>query len=94
MPKEKAYKTPLSENNDPVLLQKVLHSFSPTELSQPSDSSPAHFGSHLDWDDLVKLFGSKDEVGRAIDKVRRKLGDDKFLQLADKHLQGRQPDPF
>lgn len=85
-PEEKAYKTPLSEDNDPVLLQKVLHSFNPTELSQSSDSSPAHFDSHLDLSDLVKLFGSKDEIVAVLDKVRKEFGDDEILQRIDKYL--------
>ena len=86
IPEEKAYKTPLSEDNDPVLLQKVLHSFNPTELSQSSDSSPAHFDSHLDLSDLVKLFGSKDEIVAVLDKVRKEFGDDEILQRIDKYL--------
>lgn len=86
IPEEKAYKTPLSEDNDPVLLRKVLHSFNPTELSQSSDSSPAHFDSHLDLSDLVKLFGSKDEIVAVLDKVRKEFGDDEILQRVDKYL--------
>ena len=90
-PKEKENKIPLNENADPILLRKVLHSFNP-ELSRPNYSSNAQFSSHLDWGNLVKLFGSEDKVRAVLDKVREEFDDDEVFQLINKYLGGWRPE--
>lgn len=85
---DKRSKTPLSSNDDPVLLQKVLHSLKSTEPTQSSNFPQIWSDNDLDWDDLVKLFGSEDHIGAALSKVRGKFGDDEVLRLVDRYLGG------
>ena len=86
-------KTPLSPGNDPNLLRAVLYSLRFTTLPQSLDPLRDQSKDRLDWDNLVKLFGSEDKVKRALSNVRNKLGDDEVLQLADRYLQGWPPYP-
>ncbi|WP_156510258.1 KAP family P-loop NTPase fold protein [Peptidiphaga gingivicola] len=84
---------PLSPSNDPVLLQSVLYSLRFTTSSQSLDPLQDQSKDRLDWDKLVKLFGSEDKVRTALLNIREKLGDDEVFRLADRYLQGWEPDP-
>lgn len=86
-------KTPLSPGNDPNLLRAVLYSLRFTTLPQSLDPLRDQSKDRLDWDNLVKLFGSEDKVRTALVNVREKLGDDEVLRLADRYLQGWRPYP-
>ena len=86
-------KTPLSPGNDPNLLRAVLYSLRFTTLPQSLDPLRDQSKDRLDWDNLVKLFGSEDKVRTALVNIREKLGDDEVLRLADRYLQGWEPDP-
>lgn len=85
---DKRSKAPLSSNDDPVLLQKVLHSLKSAEPTRSSNFPQIWSDNDLDWDDLVKLFGSEDRIGAALNKVRGKFGDDEVLRLVDRYLGG------
>lgn len=86
-------KTPLSPANDPNLLRAVLYSLRFTTLPQSLDPLRDQSKDRLDWDNLVKLFGSEDKVRTALVNIREKLGDDEVLRIADRYLQGWEPDP-
>lgn len=86
-------KTPLSPGNDPNLLRAVLYSLRFTTLPQSLDPLQDQSKDRLDWDNLVKLFGSEDKVRTALVNIRDELGDDEVLRLADRYLQGWEPDP-
>lgn len=86
-------KTPLSPGNDPNLLRAVLYSLRFTTLPQSLDPLRDQSKDRLDWDNLVKLFGSEDKVRTALVNIREKLGDDEVLRLADRYLQGWRPYP-
>ncbi|EEZ77675.1 hypothetical protein HMPREF0972_01837 [Actinomyces sp. oral taxon 848 str. F0332] len=91
---DKKSKAPLSSNDDPVLLQKVLHSLKSAEPTQSSNFPQIWSDNDLDWDELVKLFGSEDHIGAAFCKVRGKFGDDEVLRLVDRYLGGWRPEFF
>lgn len=91
---DKKSKAPLSSNDDPVLLQKVLHSLKSAEPTQSSNFPQIWSDNDLDWDDLVKLFDSEDHIGAALSKVRAKFGDDEVLRLVDRYLGGWRPEFF
>lgn len=86
-------KTPLSPGNDPNLLRAVLYSLRFTTLPQSLDPLRDQSKDRLDWDNLVELFGSEDKVRTALVNIREKLGDDEVLRLADRYLEGWEPDP-
>lgn len=86
--------TPLKPSDDPLLQRAVLHSLKSTARSQSMGSRQVRFQDHLAWDLLVQVFGSEAAVEEAIVNVRRALGDDEALQLADKYLSGWRPDSF
>lgn len=83
---------PLKPSDDPVLLQAVLRSLKSTALSQSMGSRQVRSEDRLAWELLVQLFGSEAAVEEAVGNVRRALGDDEALQLADKYLAGWRPE--
>ena len=89
---KKTHKVPLNPGEDPILLLAVLYSLRftlPQSLNPLQDQSK----DRLDWDKLVKLFGSEDKVRTALGNIRDELGDNEVLRLADRYLQGWEPDP-
>lgn len=87
-------KAPLAPSMDPVLLRALLHSVKSSARSQPMGSRRIKTEDHLAWDLLVDIFGSEASVKKAVVNVRKKLGDDDVLQLADKYLSGWRPKRF
>lgn len=85
---DKRSKAPLSSNDDPGLLQKVLHSLKSAEPTQSSNFPQIWSDNDFDWDALVKMFGSEDHIGAALNKVRGKFGDDEVLRLVNRYLGG------
>jgi hypothetical protein len=49
---------------------------------------------NLAWDLFVGLLGTESAVKKAVSNVRKALGDDEVLQLADKYLSGWRPKRF
>ena len=91
---EETGEAPLKPDDDPDLLRSVLHSLKSTAPSQSGLSPQVHYEDRLGWDDLVKLFGSEDAVKAVVRSVRKALGDDNVLQLAEKYLSGWRPKRF
>ncbi len=89
---KKTHKVPLNPGEDPILLLAVLYSLRFT-LLQSLNPFQDQSKDRLDWDKLVKLFGSEDKVRIALGNIRDELGDDEVLRLADRYLQGWEPDP-
>lgn len=87
-------KTPLALSDDPVLLRAVLRSVKSVARSQSMGSRQVKVEGRLAWGPLVEVFGSEDAVKNIVSKVRRELGDDETLQLADKYLSGWRPESF
>lgn len=85
---------PLKPSDDPVLLRAVLHSLKSTARSQSMGSRQIRSEDRLAWELLVEVFGSETAVEEAVGNVRRALGDDEALQLADKYLSGWRPERF
>lgn len=85
---------PLKPDDNPTLLRSVLYSLKSTARSQFGGSRQVKYEDHLDSDVLVKLFGSEDAVKEAVCSVRKVLGDDEVLKLADKYLSGWRPERF
>ncbi|MFT0846680.1 P-loop NTPase fold protein [Actinomycetaceae bacterium L2_0104] len=85
---------PLKPSDDPVLLRAVLHSLRSTARSQSMDSRQVRSEDRLAWELLVQVFGSEAAVEEVVGSVRRALGDDEALQLADKYLSGWRPERF
>lgn len=85
-------KAPLSASADPVLIRSVLRSAKSTARSQSIGSRKVNVEDRLAWDLIVELFGSEAIVEKAITNVRKKLGDNDVLQLADKYLSGWRPE--
>lgn len=94
MVKNATNKPPLTEKSDPVLILAVIKSGKSTARSQSMGSARVKTEVHLAWDLIVGLFGSEDVVKKAIAKVRKTLGDDEVLALADKYLSGWRPKSF
>ncbi|MBO1740806.1 P-loop NTPase fold protein [Leifsonia sp. TF02-11] len=86
--------TPLTPSDDPVLLRAVLHSLKSTARSQSMDSRQVRSEDRLAWELLIRVFGSEAALEEAVGKVRKALGDDETLQLADKYLAGWRPETF
>ena len=89
---KKTHKVPLNPGENPILLLAVLYSLNFT-LLQSLNPFQDQSKDRLDWDKLVKLFGSEDKVRTALGNIRDKLGDNEILRLADRYLQGWEPDP-
>lgn len=87
-------KTPLEPSDDPVLLRAVLRSVKSVVRSQSMGSRQVKIEDRLAWEPLVQVFGSEDAVKTAVSNVRKTLGDDETLQLADKYLSGWRPESF
>lgn len=87
-------KVPLKPSDDPVLLRAVLHSLKSTARSQSMGSRQVRSEDRLAWELLVEVFGSEATVEEAVGNVRRALGDNEALQLADKYLSGWRPERF
>jgi predicted KAP-like P-loop ATPase len=94
MVKNATNKPPLTEKSDPALILAVIKSGNSTARSQSMGSARVKTEAHLAWDLIVELFGSEDVVKKAIVKVRKTLGDDEVLVLADKYLSGWRPKNF
>lgn len=92
--KEVTGKAPLTSTTDPVLIRAVVHSLKSTGRSQSMGSRQVKTEEHLAWDLLVGLFGTEAMVKKAVAHVRKELGDDETLQLADKYLAGWRPKSF
>lgn len=86
--------TPLNPSDDPVLLRAVLRSLKSAARSQSMGSRQVKIEDHLAWELLVQVFGSEVAVNTVVSNVRKALGDDETLQLADKYLSGWRPDTF
>lgn len=84
-------KAPLAAGTDVVLMQAVLRSVKSTSRSQVSGSRHVSSEDHLAWSLLIRVFGSEDEVRKAVGKIRSELGEDNLLLLADKYLSGWRP---
>ncbi|GAB2513287.1 KAP family P-loop domain protein [Paramicrobacterium agarici] len=87
-------KAPLTASSDPVLIRSVLRSAKSTARSQTMGSRMVKTKDRLAWDLVVGLFGSESTVKRAVSNVRRKLGSDNILDLADRYLEGWRPERF
>jgi hypothetical protein len=87
-------KPPLNPNDDPVLLRAVVHSLKSTARSQSMGSRQVKFEDRLAWELMIQIFGSESAVKMVVSNVRRALGDDETLQLADKYLSGWRPESF
>ena len=83
--------SPLSSEQNPILLKMVLKSAKTTSRSQSLDSRLVITEEHFAWEILTKLFGSDFEIQNAVNAIRDSLGDDELLQLADKYLSGWRP---
>ena len=90
---KKTHKVPLNPGEDPILLLAVLYSLRFT-LQQSLNPFQDQSKDCLDWDKLVKLFGSEEKVRTALGNIRDELGDNEVLRLADRYLQGWEPYPF
>lgn len=87
-------KPPLNPSDDPVLLRAVVHSLKSTARSQSMGSRQVKIEDRLAWALLVQTFGSESAVKMVVSNVRKALGDDEALQLADKYLSGWRPESF
>lgn len=87
-------KQPLKPSDDPVLLRAVLYSLRSTARSQSMDSRQVNAEDRLAWEPLVQLFGSEAALRKVVGNVRKSLGDDEVLLLADKYLAGWRPERF
>lgn len=87
-------KTPLKPSDDPVLLRAVLHSLKSAARSQAMGSRQVKTEDRLAWELLIQVFGSEVAVKAVVINVRKTLGDDEALQLADKYLSGWRPERF
>ena len=87
-------KAPLTGASDPVLIRSVLRSAKSTARSQSMGSRKVKTEDRLAWDLVVGLFGSETVVKKAVASVRKKLGNDDILDLADKYLGGWRPERF
>ncbi|WP_084360044.1 KAP family P-loop NTPase fold protein [Janibacter anophelis] len=85
---------PLTSSDDPVLLRAILHSLKSTARSQSMGSRQVRSEDRLAWELLVGLFESEVAVEEVVRNVRKNLGDDNILQLADKYLSGWRPESF
>lgn len=85
---------PLKPSDDPVLLRAVLHSLKSTARSQSMGSRQVRSEDRLAWELLVQVFGSEAAIEEVVGSVRKALGDDEALQLADKYLSGWRPERF
>ncbi|WP_157485190.1 hypothetical protein [Frigoribacterium sp. Leaf8] len=85
---------PLSAAMDPVLIRSVLRSAKSTARSQSMSSRKVKTEDRLVWDVVVGLFGSENAVKEALVSVRKELGNDDVLDLADKYLGGWRPERF
>lgn len=85
---------PLKPSDDPVLLRAVLHSLKSAVRSQSMGSRQVRSEDRLAWELLVQLFGSESAIEGVVRNVRKTLGDDEVLQLADKYLSGWRPERF
>jgi predicted KAP-like P-loop ATPase len=92
--KDASGKAPLTAKADPVLLSAVLRSLKSTSRSQPMGSRQVTTEDNLAWDLFVGLLGTESAVKKAVSNVRKALGDDEVLQLADKYLSGWRPKRF
>ena len=90
---KKTHKVPLNPGENPILLLAVLYSLRFT-LQQSLNPFQDQSKDCLDWDKLVKLFGSEEKVRTALGNIRDELGDNEVLRLADRYLQGWEPYPF
>jgi predicted KAP-like P-loop ATPase len=85
---------PLTAAMDPVLIRSVLRSARSTARSQSMNSRKVETEVRLSWGLVVGLFGSEDSVKMAVASVRKELGNDDVLDLADKYLGGWRPERF
>lgn len=85
---------PLTTDEDPLLLLAVLRSLKSTARSQTMGSRVVRFEDRLNWDLLLKLFGSEANVADVIRNLHVGSKDDPLLQLADKYLSGWRPNNF
>lgn len=85
---------PLKASDEPVLLRVVLRSLKSTAVSQSTGSRQLISEDRLAWDLLVRVFGTEGAVEEAVSNVRKNLGNDEVLELADKYLSGWRPDAF
>jgi predicted KAP-like P-loop ATPase len=92
--KDATGKAPLSPSGDPVLLRAVLRSVRTTSRSQSDGSRQVRTEDRLAWDLLVGLFATEDVVREAVGNVRKTLGDEEVLELADRYLSGWRPKEF
>jgi len=83
---------PLKASDESVLLRAVLRSLKSTAVSQSTGSRQMTSEDRLAWDLLVRVFGSEGAVEEAVGNVRKNLGSDEVIQLADKYLSGWRPD--
>lgn len=87
-------KAPLTATTDAVLIRSVLWSAKSTARSQSMGSRRVKTEDRLAWDLVIGLFGSENVVKKAVASVRKTLGDDDTLRLADKYLAGWRPERF
>ena len=91
-PKEEIAPVP----NRPDVTLALLRSSRSDELSQSDGSRAVRRSPRLAWKALLELIGSEDELRRRIEdlKVSRMAGADELIALADRYLDGWEPDRF
>lgn len=82
---------PLTSQVNPVLLRMVFSSSKTTSRAQMMDSRSVKTEERLAWDVLLELFGTDVEIQNSVDAIRKSLGEDEVIQLADKYLSGWRP---
>jgi predicted KAP-like P-loop ATPase len=91
---QRGVKAPLNAVQDPALIRAVLRSSKSAIRSQGMDSSAIRSEDTLDWETLVKLFGTEGELRTAIAMLRAADATDPILPLADRYLGGWRPTHF
>ncbi|MCT9872006.1 KAP family P-loop NTPase fold protein [Paenarthrobacter aurescens] len=83
---------PLSDETDPLLALSVIRSVKSTARSQSVGSRQVKREDRLGWDLLVEVFGTEAVVKKTVENIRKTLGDEPILQLANKYLSGWRPE--
>jgi predicted KAP-like P-loop ATPase len=89
---KKTGKASISSMDDPLLLKAVLCSLKSTVRAQAYGSRKVKLEDRLAWNLAVEIFGSENEIKKAVDSVRTAFGDDEILQLAERYLSGWKPE--
>lgn len=88
---EHFHEPPLTSQVNPVLLRMVFLSSKTTSQAQMMDSRSVKTEDRLAWDILLELFGTDVEIQNSVNAIRKRLGEDEVIQLADKYLSGWRP---